>query len=381
MSRPSVAFLSNYPVPYQAEFLRAVEAEGSLSLRLFFVAARDPARSWPAERLGGSARVLRSLPAPGGRDELRLPLDLRAALDADLAVICGYSYLAFQGALLLRRLQRRPFLVWAETPRLEQGGVLQKRARSLLLRPLRAAAGLLAIGRRAQRTWSGLLGPGVPVLDFPYVCAIDRYLALPRPARPAGAPFTLLFCGQLIARKGVDVLAAAFTSAAAEEPRLRLLLAGEGPERAMLARALPPGRFELRGHVAWEALPALYADADALVIPSRHDGWALVVNEALAAGLPVVASTAVGAAVDLVEDGRSGFLVPPGDAGALAQALLRVARAGPELGRAGRVLAETRLQPARAARRFAAIAHAALEGRLRAGEEPQEPGAAAGPPP
>jgi glycosyltransferase involved in cell wall biosynthesis len=358
--KPTVALLSNYPVPYQQEFLRAVAAEGSLDLRPIFVGSRDPQRSWPAP--SAAPAVLAALPLWPGRDELRLPLDLRPALGADLLVVCGYSYLAFQAALLLRRMAKRPFLVWSETPRVDRGGPLRRSARRLLMRPLRSARGVLAIGRRAQHTFDELLGGRVPVLDFPYVCDIDRYLAIERPARDPAAPFTLLFCGQLIQRKGVDVLAAAFPRALAEEPRLRLLLAGEGPERAALERALPTGRFELRGHVAWELLPNLYAEADALVLPSRHDGWGLVVNEALAAGLPVVASTEVGAAQDLVTEGENGLLVAPADAARLAAALVRIARAGPGPGERARQLAAARLRPQDAARRFARCVELVLAG-------------------
>jgi glycosyltransferase involved in cell wall biosynthesis len=309
--------------------------------------------------------VLPSLRLPGrlSRDELRLPLDLRPALQADLAVIGGYSFLAFQAAMALRRLWRRPYLLWCETPRLDSGGLASQTARALLLRQARAARGVLAIGARAQQVWQGVLGPGAAVVNFPYVCALGRYLSLQRAPRPEGAPFTLLFCGQLVHRKGVDVLAEAFGRAAREEPRLRLLLAGEGPERAALARALPPGRFELRGHVPWESLPALYAEADALVLPSRHDGWGLVVNEALASGIPVIATSAVGAAADLLREGETGFLMPPEDVTALTGALLLAARAPPGMGERARQLARERLLPELAARRFAKFVTNALSDR------------------
>jgi len=115
--------------------------------------------------------------------------------------------------------------------------------------------------------------------------------------------------------------------------------------------------------VPWEALPALYAEADALVLPSRHDGWGLVVNEALASGIPVVATTAVGAATDLLREGETGFLVPPADVGALATALLAAARAPAGMGERARLLARERLLPALAAKRFARLVGDALAGR------------------
>ena len=75
------------------------------------------------------------------------------------------------------------------------------------------------------------------------------------------------------------------------------------------------------------AIPSVFAEADVFCLPSRHDGWGVVVNEALGAGLPIVASDGVGAAHDLVQHGRStATSFPPEDARALAGALSRLGR-------------------------------------------------------
>ena len=79
------------------------------------------------------------------------------------------------------------------------------------------------------------------------------------------------------------------------------------------------------GFAQGNALGTAYGRADAFVLPSRKDTWGLVVNEAMAAGLPVVVSTGAGCAVDLVDEGQNGITVPPGDATALANALSRIA--------------------------------------------------------
>jgi glycosyltransferase involved in cell wall biosynthesis len=226
-------------------------------------------------------------------------------------------------------------------------------ARSTLLQTVRLARGLLAVGSRARATWRRVLGDGFPVADFPYVCDIHRYLAIERPQRKT---FTWLFSGQLIERKGFDVLLQAFALASAREPRLRLLVAGEGELRP----GRTPERVELLGFVPWEQLPELYARADGLVIPSRHDGWAMVVNEAFAAGLPVIGTDAVGAAVDLVKPGETGALVPPADVAALAGALLVVPRDAARMGKAARAVAREKLHPARAAARLHAIVRAVM---------------------
>ena len=142
-----------------------------------------------------------------------------------------------------------------------------------------------------------------------------------------GSSAEILFIGQFKEYKGVPTLLDAFGMLADTPARLRLI--GNGPlEPAIRQRALPG--LEIVGHVPQAELPKELARARCLVLPSEtteldREPWGLVVNEAMHAGLPVVASTAVGAAAGgLVEDGKNGFVFPEGDAGALAEALRRL---------------------------------------------------------
>jgi len=134
----------------------------------------------------------------------------------------------------------------------------------------------------------------------------------------------ILFCGRFVEVKRVDLLIDAFSRIAAERPEWGLLLAGDGPLRDALQQRMPE-HLRPRGH--WlgfldvAELTAAYHAADVLVLPSDYEPWALVVNEAMAAGLVVVASDVVGAAYELVQDGRNGRLFPAGDVDALAEAL------------------------------------------------------------
>jgi glycosyltransferase involved in cell wall biosynthesis len=126
---------------------------------------------------------------------------------------------------------------------------------------------------------------------------------------------------RLDAQKGHRVL----LEAAAEVPDACFLLAGEGPEREGLeaeARRLGlDDRVRFLGRR--EDVPQLLAAADVFALPSLYEGSSLAVLEAMAAGTPVV-SSAIGGTDELVEDGRSGLLVPPGDSAALAAALRRL---------------------------------------------------------
>jgi glycosyltransferase involved in cell wall biosynthesis len=161
------------------------------------------------------------------------------------------------------------------------------------------------------------------VESIPYCCNLDSFLAIPRPRTRAGN-VRFLYCGQLIPRKGVDLLMRAFCEVAEQHHNVTLTLVGDGPLQSELAAAVPePLRPQVRftGFQPVDALPKFFADADVFVIPSRHDGWGVVVNQAVAAGLPVIASDAVGAAADLVAEGKNGYIVPAGETAPLAAAM------------------------------------------------------------
>jgi glycosyltransferase involved in cell wall biosynthesis len=147
-----------------------------------------------------------------------------------------------------------------------------------------------------------------------------------RGAQGVGADeVVLLSIAALVRRKGLDVLLDALAALAHRGLRPRLWVAGDGPERASLAAQAE--RLGLGGQVDWlgqrDDVGDLFAAADVFVLPSRAEGLGVAALEAMAAGRAVVAS-AVGGLADAVVDGRTGLLVPPGDAVALGAALERV---------------------------------------------------------
>src|SRR5207245_2669937 len=132
-----------------------------------------------------------------------------------------------------------------------------------------------------------------------------------------------LFSGSLIPRKGVDLLAKAFSALASTRSHLRLDLVGAGELEPALRSILKDVQAQVRFHGfrQWSDLPACYHEADILVAPSWYDGWGMIVPEGLAAGLPVIATDRMGAAIDLIQHGVNGWVLPAGNAQALAQAL------------------------------------------------------------
>lgn len=143
-----------------------------------------------------------------------------------------------------------------------------------------------------------------------------------RRVREPGGRVDVLYAGRLNEEKGVRLLAESFLLARARDARLHLVLAGGGAEEGWLRRELG-GCATFLGWQEGDALAATYASADLFLFCSRTDTFGQVILEAQASGLPVIA-VAAGGPAELIEDGRSGCLVPP-DADTIAATLVRLA--------------------------------------------------------
>jgi glycosyltransferase involved in cell wall biosynthesis len=170
-------------------------------------------------------------------------------------------------------------------------------------------------------------------VTIPLGLDLERLLQLPSSAPTyrrelsiGAADIVIGYVGRMVPIKDLGTLLAAFVRASSSHPNLWLLLAGDGPERARIDRLV--GQSRIGGRVAclgWtEDLPRVYATMDICALSSLNEGTPVAVIEAMAAGRAVVA-TSVGGVPDVVEEGETGLLVPPGDVEAFAAALLNLA--------------------------------------------------------
>jgi len=151
---------------------------------------------------------------------------------------------------------------------------------------------------------------------------LGRFSPARRVPGALGDGINVLYAGRLTREKGADLLADAFLAAHARDPRLHLVLAGGGPEEALLRDRLGAHATFL-GWLEGDALADAYASADLFLFASRTDTFGQVLLEAQASGLPVVA-VAEGGPCSIVADGVTGLL-RPADAAALADAVLALA--------------------------------------------------------
>lgn len=171
------------------------------------------------------------------------------------------------------------------------------------------------LGYRGRKCWSGV-----------YACDVERFAAVFQRRAPRPGPF--VFVGRYVPVKGLDVLVEAYrTYRRSTERPWPLVCAGTGS----LASALrAEDGISDRGFVQPRELPSLLAEGASFILPSRHEPWGVVLQEAAATGLPLIASNACGAAVHLLQDGYNGYLFQSEDAGHLARCLLHMSDAGPD---------------------------------------------------
>ena len=309
-----VAFFSVVPSPYQRDLFRALAAHPHVCLSVFYLEGASPDSPWPPRPLAPYEQILRGFwfPLGSARTHLNWPLPNLDGFD----VIVMNTLMSITAQWLMRRaLRRKPWIFWGE--RLSRGGTLHQR----LAEPLHRASAIASIGAFAEQDYRERF-PEPRHFRIPYFCELEPFFTAPRRVRDDGK-IVFLFCGQMIARKGVDLLLAAFAELG---DAAQLLLVGREAELPAILAPLPATvreRCVYAGFQPPEELANFFAQADVFVLPSRYDGWGVVVNQAIGAGLPVICSDMVGAGHDLVDDNVNGLKFPAGDSAALAEKMKR----------------------------------------------------------
>lgn len=306
----------------------------------------SPTVTQPAFPPTGDLVSVPSLPLPGGRGEYRLARGIDRATDADLNVFAptlvqvsapdrlGHS------AVSWARGRDIPVIASLHTrfetyPRYYGLGFAEPALIRLLTRfynrvdqvavPSPSIAELIA-------SW----GVTTPIGIWSRGIDHDRFNPARRDMtwrRELGIPHDVMalgFLGRLVKEKGLDIFADVARALAARGVRVATLVVGDGPARDWFAGQVPGAVFA--GFQTGDALGRAVASMDVFFNPSVTETFGNVTTEAMAAGVPVVAARATGA-VDLVQDGVTGFLVPPRDVDAYADAIARIV-ADPALRRA-----------------------------------------------
>jgi glycosyltransferase involved in cell wall biosynthesis len=377
-----ILLLHNVVNPHMSPAFQILSQAAGVELTVAYFAEQEANRSWT----GDEGVTFRRTILPGRELHLALAWDsfsvhynpgLRRWLretDWDVLINAGWMSWSNWLAFLECRRTGKPHVLWAgSTP--NETSLQRTLTRPAVRYLVRHSDAFVSYGTASARYLESLGAPAARI-QYGYHCVDNaRFLAsldatreeVPRLRAQLGlaGKRVVLFVGRLVETKAGGVLVSAFARLAAEDPSVHLLFVGDGPRRAAWQAQADrecAGRATFVGHVELSKVAAYHQLAELFVLPSIHEVWGLAINEAALAGLPLVVSSACGAAVDLVEEGVNGHVVEPGDAAGLYRAMRRVfvEDRGAAMGQASRRrvarcspagLAEALLQAARAATR------------------------------
>jgi glycosyltransferase involved in cell wall biosynthesis len=365
--------------PYRIPVFNALAEHPDVDLHVIFLAETDPSmRRWKVykDEIRFSYEVLPHWRRRVGGYNVLLNRGMVSALDRvrpDLIVCGGYGYLASWQVLAWARRRKRPMFLWSESNQHDQRRGMPH-VEMLKRRFIRACSGFVVPGKSAA-AYVATFGV-LPEKIFVAPNAVDNAFfsreasaVRTRAAemrRQFGLPERYFVCvGRLISSKGVVDLLEAYSQLTPElRTNIGLLFVGDGVQQSELearATAVKPGLIRFAGFAHREQLALYYALAEAFIFPTHTDPWGLVVNEAMACGIPIVATDAGGCVPDLVHDGWNGYVVPKCDPEKLAEALANVARS-PDLNATMGARSAQRIEqnsPQACAAGFVAALHAA----------------------
>jgi 1,2-diacylglycerol 3-alpha-glucosyltransferase len=349
MSRRLV-LITEIIAPYRIPVFNALARRDGVDLHVIFLAETDKAvRQWHiyTDDIRFSYEVLPSWRWRAGKHSLLVNRGLWPALDAarPQAIVCGgYNYPASWGSLWWARRRNVRFVLWTESNQRDQRS---------------GRAGVERLKRYFVKSCNAFVVPGKSSLAYLRTLGVSEQVIFTAPnavdntffatqaenakCHPAvfreklGLPRRfILFVGRLIPEKGVfDLLEGYAKLESGLRSEVGLVFAGDGVSReelAQQAKRISPGTVCFPGFAQREDLAGLYALAETLVLPTHSDTWGLVVNEAMACGLPIIVSSVAGCSADLVEEGWNGYVVPPRASEKLSVAINSLVRQ-PELKR------------------------------------------------
>jgi glycosyltransferase involved in cell wall biosynthesis len=317
---PRIALLTNVIPPYHKPLLDTL-ARRYASLRILLSTRMEDNRQWRLEWEGLDVVVQKTTTVhgrwrhPKGFSEplyVHLPLDTIHQLrqfDPDVLISWEMGTRSILAAAYRWTRPRKKLIVWAEMAESTERG--RGAVRSMIRRLIhRAVDAFIVTGESGARYLRSLGIPDRKIFKIAYTTDVTRFSDVPLP-RAGENSRRLLYVGQLIDRKGLlpFIRALGCWAQTHSTQKVELVLAGEGSIRTQLEQTPLPENVKLvfLGNVDYQELPKIYSQAGIFVLPSLADSWGVVVNEALAAGLPVLGSVHAQAVSELIQEGVNGW--------------------------------------------------------------------------
>ena len=319
-----LALLINFIPPYRVPLFKSLQARVS-DLKIFVSTGMEPGRPWTPEWDGLNVRTQRNLtlhrtgyhPRKFAESlHIHIPYDTLGGLRQyrpDVLISGELGFRTLQAMLYRNMNPLSRIIIWGTlSEHTEQGrGKLRERLRNYLVP---RADAIIVNGNSGERYIRRFGVDEKRIFRVPQAVVGAAFSSAGRQVRSKYAD-RLLYVGQLIERKGLEPFLMTLSGWANAHPTrtIEVCLVGDGPVRAKLQALTLSSNLQLHfvGNVPYAELPRLYARASVLVFPTLADEWGLVVNEAMAAGLPVLGSLYSQAVEDLILDNVTGWTFYP----------------------------------------------------------------------
>ncbi len=344
-----VGIVTSHPIQYQAPLFRAIARQPDIDLTVFFGSNHgiapdkiDPefgkAFAWDISLLDGYKHIFLNNSRPGMEvSDWRLDApDLKSYFKSeryDAVLVFGWSKMLFWQAIWWAKKYRIPLIQRGESNLKHAQSWYVKAAKKVLFPLLfKQFKAFLAIGKLNAELYRHFGVPEEAIFTAPY-CVDNDFFSQRAAAQTVNArqlrkdlgihddDTVFLFMAKFIDRKRpLDLIAAATMNRASVSSHV--ILVGDGPLLETCRNTIITNRLtnvHLVGFKNQSELPTYYAAADVLVLPSEYETWGLVLNEAMACGLPCIVSDACGATADMILEGKTGFTYPMGDVRRLAE--------------------------------------------------------------
>lgn len=332
-NKPTLSFYTNIPTPYQLSFFN--ELDKRFKLTIIYYSNTEDGREWNFD-LSSQYKVVVLKDNIIAKQIQKWIFDFHfswqifkvAWTDNSDYVIVGGNYWIPDAAiaLIFNKIKSKKIAYFSE-PLFEVKNKIKYTIKWLFLRLVNVNCNaVFCVGKKAAESFESF-GVSIPKFIIPYnidsksfINVEDYKIQELKNKYKNNDELIILSSGSLIERKGMDILIKAVKQIS--NPNLKLIIMGDGPLRKELA-ALCDGdeRIVFAGFQLPEDIPCFFAIADIFAFASRYDGWAVVINEAIAANIPIICSNNVGAAIEMITSSRLGLLCESENVEAFKQAL------------------------------------------------------------
>ena len=338
MKKTKAIILTEIISPYRIPPFNCLAKDEDIDLTVFFFAETETRRSWlvEKEKIQFNYQVLWGLQL--GKSYQSAPVFVNPDAIYQLwkqqpdVIICGgWHHFTHWLAFVYARMTKTPLLIWSESTLKDERSSsnikhklktwIVNQADGYIVPGNAQTKYLLDLGARKDRIY---IAPNA--VDSDFFTSQAQYYRQQKAVCQQKLGIdgcVILYVGRLIDEKGIPELLEAFTKLSGNK-LLTLVIIGDGSRSQYYHSYTQQNQLDnvvFTGFQPQSALPQYYGIADIFVFPTRSDPWGLVLNEAMAAGLPIVCSDAAGAAPDLVVNGKNGYLVPVGNVEKLSEAL------------------------------------------------------------